>query len=246
MIGSKIHRFKEVGSTNDEAFELAKKGAANGEVVVAEAQTKGRGRSGRAWKSPADKNIYMSVILRPQNITNLSSLTLVAGIAVADALKNFTKGDLKVKWPNDVWLNGKKLCGVLTEKGEGFIVIGIGVNVNCERSDLSPEVSKIATSLKEEEKHVFDPEKVLQKICDELDNYYIMFSSDGFEPFVALYNSWSLINDKEVAVTFNNEVTKGVAIGIDTNGALLLRTGEGVKKIIAGDVSLAHPELVEG
>ncbi|PIR17468.1 MAG: biotin--[acetyl-CoA-carboxylase] ligase [Deltaproteobacteria bacterium CG11_big_fil_rev_8_21_14_0_20_49_13] len=238
MIGSKIHHYKEIVSTNDIAFGLAKNGAAHGEVVVAETQTKGRGRMGRLWESPAGRSICMSVILRPDSSVETSPLTLVVGIAVADALKNFTKGELKVKWPNDIWLNGKKLCGILAEKGDGAIVVGIGVNVNSEKSDLSPEVSGIATSLKEEEGKAFDPEAVLKNICEELDNYYNVFVADGFDPFVALYNSWSLINDKEVSVTFNNEVTKGVAIGIDTDGALLLRKEGAVKKIIAGDVSL--------
>jgi len=238
MIGFKIHHYKEVTSTNDVAFELAKKGSAHGEVIVANVQTKGRGRIGRVWESPSEKNICMSVILRPKGSVDASPLTLVAGIAVADALKNFTKGELKIKWPNDVFLNGKKLCGILTEKGDDFVVVGIGININSEKKELSREVSALATSLKDEEKKTFNLEDIIKKICEELDNYYNMFAVDGFEPFVTLYNSWSLINNREVAVTFNNEVTRGVVLGIDTSGALLLMTGGIIKNIIAGDVTL--------
>lgn len=238
MIGQSVHRLRSVESTNDTAFELARKGAKDGEVVIADVQTKGRGRSGRVWESPANRNIYMSVILRPRDANDIASITLVAGIAVAEALKRYAKGELKIKWPNDIWLNGKKLCGILTERGDGFIIIGIGINVNAGPEDFSEDVRKIATSLFIDSGRELNIEEVFERICRKLNDAFIRFSAGGFGSFKDIYSSWSLIDGKRVRVTFGGEITTGIALGVDSDGALLLSANGETRRIIAGDVDL--------
>lgn len=246
MIGHYIHRFEELVSTNLTAFELARGGAGEGEVVVAEKQTGGRGRAGHIWESPAG-NVYMSVILKrdshgdsPPSERGLSPLlTLVAGVAVAEALDRFMKGELTIKWPNDIWIDGKKVCGILAEKGDDFVVIGIGINVNSHLSDFSPEVQKTATTLYEIEGNKFDNEKIIKAVCQELDRWYEIWRSSGFQPIKERYGFWSLLDSKVVDVTFGDEILHGVVHGIDDDGALLLQTEEGeLERVIAGDVKI--------
>lgn len=238
MIGSKLHRFNEVDSTNDVAMELAEKGAVEGEVVIARSQKKGRGRAGRGWESSSDNNVYMSVILRPDSLPNIACITLVTGIAVAEALKNFAEGELKVKWPNDIWLNGKKLCGILAEKGDTFVVVGVGVNVNSTFNEFSPEVGRIATSLAIESGRKYDVEKVIASICREFERSYASLKSEGFRPFKKLFDKWSLVNGKRISVTFGKDVRQGMASGIDDDGALLLENDGAIQRVIAGDVNI--------
>src|SRR5512141_155286 len=151
-VGHALHWFEEVGSTNDVAKELADEGAAHGEVVVAESQTAGRGRRGRAWASPPGRNLYVSVVLRPElPPSRAAELTLLASVAVCQAVRQagVTAG---IKWPNDLVSRGRKLAGILTELAADpdrvqWVVLGIGINVNLRLEDLPDDLRPIATSL---------------------------------------------------------------------------------------------------
>src|SRR6266403_3522744 len=153
LIGSEILVFEETASTNDVVEHLAKSGAREGLVVFAESQTRGRGRRGRAWVSPRGKGLWFSVLLRPTSPTSAASrITVAASVAVARAIRQNCGLDARIKWPNDVMVNGKKLGGVLTElRAEAdeilLAILGIGIDVNCQREDFPGELASIATSI---------------------------------------------------------------------------------------------------
>src|SRR5512145_2072069 len=151
-LGQVVHWYEELGSTNDRAKELADEGAEHGEVVVAEAQTAGRGRRGRSWASPARRNLYFSVVLRPElPPTRAAEITLVASVAICDALRQ-AGVEAGIKWPNDLLASGRKIAGILTELAAEpeqvqWVVLGVGVNVNARREDFPEELRGEATSL---------------------------------------------------------------------------------------------------
>jgi len=177
FIGQEIYHFAEVTSTNDVAKELAIKGAKEGTIVIAETQSRGRGRRGRKWISP-EGGIWFSIILRlkidPEDIFRL---TLMAAAVVAKVINDMFTLKAEVKWPNDVMIGGKKVCGVLTEmvtKGGivDFVVVGVGINANIDVDSFSEPLRKFLTSLKEELKEDIDRERLLRALLEELEKRY--------------------------------------------------------------------------
>ena len=152
FFGHKLYYYPVTGSTNDEAFKLGIAGALEGTVVIADSQTKGRGRLQRSWHSPVSSNIYTSVILRPQiDPVRAPQISILAGIVVAEVLARYCPDKIKLKWPNDVLLDGKKVCGILSQAKTAvnevdFIVLGIGINVNINYNQFPKEIQKLATS----------------------------------------------------------------------------------------------------
>jgi biotin-[acetyl-CoA-carboxylase] ligase BirA-like protein len=177
FIGQKIYDFTEVTSTNDVAKELAIKGAEEGTMVIAETQSRGRGRLGRKWVSP-EGGIWFSIILRPKvDPEDALKLTLIAAAVAAKVVGDVFKLEAEVKWPNDVVINGKKVCGILTEmstKGGlvDFVVIGFGVNANTNFDSFPKHLRKSLTSLKEELKEDVDRKKFLCALLEELERRY--------------------------------------------------------------------------
>ncbi len=153
FVGHTLYYYEETGSTNDEAFLLGVKGAPEGTALIAERQNAGKGRMQRTWHSPPGANIYTSVLLRPHFSPNHApQISLAAGVAVADTLEPFCPGAVSLKWPNDVQIRGKKVCGILTQmKTAGgavdFVVVGIGVNVNWKREEFPEDIREMATSV---------------------------------------------------------------------------------------------------
>ena len=153
IIGHQIHYYEEVSSTNDEAFILGSAGAPEGTVLIAEKQSAGKGRMQRAWHSPAGSNIYTSIILRPQiEPARVPQISILAGVAAAEVLESYCPDRIKLKWPNDVLIDGKKVCGILSQVKTAasevdFIVLGIGINVNISYSQFPKEICNLATSL---------------------------------------------------------------------------------------------------
>src|SRR6516164_7295789 len=155
IIGWRIHYFEEVSSTQDHAAQLARDGTPQGTVVIAEEQTKGRGRMGRSWHSPAGLNLYLTIVLRPSiPIVEVPRLSLVAGIAVAEAVSQFAPGIVALKWPNDLWLRERKAAGMIAEAVTdrnhqlNCVLLGIGINVNLTASDIPSELRSKATSIR--------------------------------------------------------------------------------------------------
>lgn len=244
-IGVSITYLASAGSTNTVAWELAEKGAPHGTVVVADCQTKGRGRLGREWISPAGHNIYMSVILRPSmRLRDATLLTIVAAVAVAGALRDDTGVHLSIKWPNDLMVSDKKIGGILCEvksvNGEmAFGIIGIGVNVNSAVSALPPQIRGTATSLRGETKKEHSRTDLIAAILNRLDNWIHIMDASGRGP---LLNEWRRLSSTlkmPVKVVVGTETVSGFAEDIDDEGMLLLRMPSGiVRRISSGDVSM--------
>lgn len=240
--GKKVHIAQEVNSTNTWAFEEALKGAEEGEVFLAEAQTHGKGRLGRVWFSPPHKNIYMSLILRPKlPPRKVPLLGLLASLAVAEVLKHSYGLNPFLKWPNDVLVKGKKICGILAEAyGEAemtsFVVLGIGINVNVKRMDLPAELQEIATSLAEELGHEVSRNELVKKVLEAFEPLYLDLGLGKEKELLDRYKAYFHMEGSEVLVEEFGHVIEGVVEGLDEEGALILRTLQGPKKVFAGDV----------
>jgi len=240
-----LHRFDEVGSTNDIAKELAQQGAAEGTAVVAEAQTAGRGRLQRRWASPRGKGIYLSVLLRPAiPVTRAPQLTMLAAVAVARAIRRVTGLEARTKWPNDVMIGEKKVCGILTEvSAQGmalnFAVVGIGINVSMTPEDLPEDVRDDATSLAMESGQPIDREQVLQGVLQSLAEYYHRYRTEPFRSLLDEYKSLDIALGSTVTVIDNQTHIIGIAEDIDEFGTLTLRLPDGRwQRVVTGKVSL--------
>ena len=243
-IGSPVYFFPEIGSTNDYAFELGDGGVTEGAVVIADLQTKGKGRLNRTWQSPPRANLYASVILRPPvDPSQAPQITLLAGVAVADALAPYCPGEVTLKWPNDVRIRGRKMCGILTEmkvrSGRvDFIVVGIGININLRRADLDEDFRDLSTSLREEVGREISRLDVAEALFTCLGDLYGQYIGEGFGPIRNRWLSYADIVGKPIQVAFHDEVQSGVAVGIDDYGALLLRDEAGAIRRIASTGTL--------
>jgi len=244
IIGRSVLSYKKIDSTNDSAYALAEKGIAEGTVVIAEEQTKGKGRHGRKWESPPKSGIYMSCVMRPEMAPNeIAKITLLAAVAVAKAIRRFTGLEAMIKWPNDIIINGRKVCGILTEmKAEqdsiDFIILGIGVNVNTPAASLP----KGASSLKEE---LGRPKKsdgisrvgFVKYMLESIEEEYLRLRTKGFTPIMEDWRSMSLLPGSKIKVLLPNRTIEGEAHDIDSDGSLIVRLDSGVlEKVSSGDV----------
>jgi len=238
-IGKKIYYFDELNSTNEKANKLAAN-AEGGTVIIAGKQKKGIGRFSREWFSP-EGGVYASVILKPKiSPVNASKITLIAGIAVAKVIRKLGL-DAKLKWPNDVLIQGKKVAGILTsinikEDKIDYIIVGIGINANIDLGFFPKELQKNVTSLKEEFKKDVLTEEILEDILYEIEINYETFKEGNF---TYLLNEWKRLSDtidKKVKIKMQTGVIKGKAIGVNKDGALMLKLEDGsLKNIIAGE-----------
>lgn len=244
ILGKEIISYKKVGSTNDVAYELAEKGLKEGLIILAEEQESGKGRHGRSWVSPSKCGIYLSVMLRPQ-ITprEIPRITLLAAVAVARAIREMTGLPAMIKWPNDILVRGKKVCGILTEMkaeqdGVAFIVIGIGINVNTSAKQLP----KGATSLKNELMLNESDDQVsrlelTKKLIEKLEEEYFLLKKDGFRPIM---DEWKRLTDmigSRVRVVLQGRTFEGLAHDMDPDGALVIRKDTGtLERISSGDI----------
>lgn len=246
LIGREIYYFPEIDSTNRGAHDQGRKGAREGTVVLADFQSQGKGRLGRSWESPAGLNLYASIILRPPIPPKVApQITLLAGVATANALARASGLDPRLKWPNDILLRGKKVAGILSEMEAKdtktqFFILGIGVNVNWPREDIPPHLLEIATSLRAEGGREIPRTLIAAEVFEELEQAYTSFLQEGFSPRLREeWNRLSWINGKRVTVALPDKTISGEALGVDTDGALLLLDREGkTQRFIAGDISL--------
>ncbi|MBI5956301.1 MAG: biotin--[acetyl-CoA-carboxylase] ligase [Chloroflexi bacterium] len=234
--------FPTVGSTNDLARELASRGAPEGTLVVADEQTAGRGRLGRRWLAPAGTSILLSVLYRPAWTTSEAfRLTMACSLGTAEAVKAITGLEARIKWPNDILVNGKKVGGILAELGwEGerlsYAVVGLGLNVNWDVTTC-PEIARTATSLSIEAKKPIDRQGLLKAIVEAVDRCYALCLSGKSEE---LRGDWERhLDTLNKIVTIETEAgrVQGQALGVDAEGALLVRDGQGqAQRITVGDV----------
>jgi BirA family biotin operon repressor/biotin-[acetyl-CoA-carboxylase] ligase len=239
LIGNDIRYYSELESTNNTAREIAK-GVPEGTVIIAETQKNGRGRMGTKWQS-APGGIWLSLVLHPSiPLENLSKITLVAGIAVTNALRGIGV-DARIKWPNDVLVNGKKICGILTEVSAeigkvDYVVLGIGVNVNVKLSGLKDEIRRNSTSIANETGKPIDRTSFLAFLLYELEQQYIRFKTRQFAEIV---DEWINLSDtigRNVKLMTPTMLIEGKAVGITEKGALVVLDKNNKKhEIIAGN-----------
>lgn len=242
--GQEIAYFDEIDSTNIKAKELAEQGYPNGTLVVADQQVSGRGRRGRSWESPSGTGIFMTLMLKPEiNPNNASMLTLVAALAVAKAIKDVTGLDAQIKWPNDIVINGKKICGILTEMSAQFdyinhIVIGIGINVHNEV--FSDEIVHMASSLLlESQGKKFRRAEIIEKVLEYFEEYYeIYLETEDLTALTGEYNKILVNMNKSVRVLDPKDEFEGKAMGITAKGELIVDTWESRKLVSSGEVSV--------
>lgn len=244
VMGKELICYKETGSTNNDAKRMAEEGAAHGTMIVADMQTGGRGRRGREWKSASGESIAMTLLLRPDILPeNASMLTLVGALALTDAIDSLTTGSCRIKWPNDIVLNEKKLCGILTEMSTEtdyihYVVIGSGVNAN--QTSFPEEIQSVATSICIEEGKKCNRAAIVAKYLEEFEKYYDIFvKTQDMSGLIEQYNSILVNKDRVVRILDPKGEFTGTALGIDERGELMVRLDHGeIVKVYAGEVSV--------
>ena len=240
FIGKKIHYFDYLTSTMDLAMQLGMNEAASGTLVLAESQTKGRGRLGRGWFSPKYKGIYLSLILRPKILPAACPiLTLMSAVSICEAVKEAIDLDVQIKWPNDVLIHNKKVAGILTEMNAevdkvNFVVIGIGLNVNNDKKSLIAQ----ATSLKQEQGQEISRVVLLQELLRRIESNYFLLEDKGAQEIINKWRNFTLTLGTRVKVDYQNKHIEGQATDIDQDGSLLIRKDSGLmQKVSSGDVT---------
>lgn len=243
-VAKKLVFKKETGSTNIDAKQLAEENAPSGTLVVADKQNTGLGRRGRSWVSPTGKNIYMSLMLRPEcRPEKASMLTLVMALSVLEAIDEQFGKDVKIKWPNDVVINGKKVCGILTEMsaeldGIHYVVIGVGINSN--QIEFDDEIRGSATSILAETNTRVDRSKLIGRVMYYFEKNYALFDKSwDMSGLMERYNASVVNMDRDVRVLDPKGEYEGIARGINEKGELIVDRSNGCRELIyAGEVSV--------
>jgi BirA family biotin operon repressor/biotin-[acetyl-CoA-carboxylase] ligase len=246
LLGREILFLDSIDSTNRRAREEARRGAPEGTTIIAESQSGGKGRLGRPWNSPAGVNAYFSLVMRPPlSPERVPPMTLMTGVSCARAIRRLTGLDVRLKWPNDIFIGGKKAGGILAESEGGnsprqFVILGIGINVNWKAEEMPAELRETATSLRVEAGTEFDRAAVVGETLKELEMDYVVFREEGFsEGMREEWTRFALGVGKPATLTFPGHRLSGEIRGIDGEGALLFLDAEGItRRIAAGEVSL--------
>ena len=242
-LGQTIHFFQQLDSTNLTAMELALEGAPEGTAVLAEEQLRGRGRGSRSWHSPAGVGIYCSIILRPILLPAKAQLiTLMTAVAIARAIAKETGLSPRIKWPNDILLNDRKVAGILLESKASsqqieHAVIGFGINANHTSADLPPEPMSKAGSLRMELDRPVERGALIAAIFAEVEGLYEMIQREDLTMILEEWRHFSATLGQPIRVWQQGRVTEGMATDIDEEGGLLVKTkDESMVLIHAGDV----------
>ena len=241
-IGKNLYIYNEVSSTNTIAQFLSQNGIGNGSVVVAEKQTAGRGRSGKSWESPLG-GVWLSVILTPDvDYSKIPLMTLATGVAVAKALERIGVENPEIKWPNDIMINGKKVCGILTEGVTNFnslknVIIGVGIDANLSIEDFPKELQAKTTSLEIELERKINENLLIKIFLEELEQTIELFNSEAYEEILREWRKRSYTIGKIVEVKKpHKKPYDGYAIGISKEGALIVEKSDGsLEKVISGE-----------
>lgn len=239
-----FHLFSVTDSTNIRAVHLAEAGAPHGTVLCADSQTGGRGRLGRSWESPPGVNLYISLLLRPPiDPREAPCLTLVTAVALADAVEEAAGMSAALKWPNDLYLRGRKAAGILAEMSADpdrlrYVVIGVGLNVNADREDFPVALRSKATSLKRETGRPHRRVELLARFLERFEEAYGMYRSGGLPALLPRWNRRCLLAGKTVLLRHGEQDLRGTAVRVDEEGALVFRPeGTGAtRRIHSGEI----------
>jgi BirA family biotin operon repressor/biotin-[acetyl-CoA-carboxylase] ligase len=238
----KFHHYEEVTSTNDVLKELAKNGAPEYTLVTAEKQTKGRGRFERCWES-SEGGLWMSLLLRPDiEPKQVPVISLIASLAVAKAIRELVNLDVETKWPNDVLINGKKVCGILPESvlaGDNlnYMILGIGINVN--QDEFPEEIGKKATSIKHSMGTSYPKEHIMERFISNFGDLYFQFLEEGAQEIIEEWKDFCMMLGRDIVIKEGNARFKGIMRGVTIDGYLILQLYNGKKvNIFAGEASV--------
>ena len=243
VLGQDIYYKGEIDSTNNQAKVLAREGAKEGHLIIAEHQSQGKGRLGRSWQSPSGTGIWMSLILRPHILPKYASqLTLIAGLSMCEVIQEITGLEAKIKWPNDIVVNGKKVCGILTEMSAemesiNYIILGIGVNVNMA---YFPEELPYASSLAIEGKKEYSRKAIIKAFLEKFEiDYKVYKKQPDLTPIMERYEKNCITLNRKVKLLVSHEEVIAKATGISNEGELLVTLEDGTMKVVSsGEVSV--------
>ncbi|PKR85884.1 biotin--[acetyl-CoA-carboxylase] ligase [Heyndrickxia camelliae] len=245
IFGKTIHYLESTDSTQKVAHRLAQEGCPDGTLVIAEEQTNGRGRLARVWHSPKYTGIWMSLVLRPKlPPAKAPQFTLIAAVAVAQAIEDVCKISPDIKWPNDLLLNGKKITGILTELQADSdkidaIIMGIGMNVNQKEADFPIELHDIATSLAIETGKEISRSNLVKRLLENLEKYYLIYLKNGFAPLKLLWESYAVSLGKDIIARTISGNIAGKALGITDEGVLKIQDYNGqIHEIYSADIEI--------
>ena len=244
IIGRRIIYFRTIDSTNTCALEMAARGAPEGTVVIADEQTRGKGRLGRKWRSPPGKGIYLSIVLRPRiKVEFLAHFSIISALAVAETVEGLSPSPPDIKWPNDILLHHRKVAGVLVELGTendlvSYLIVGIGLNLLQKEDDFPSELRGKATSILIEGGKVFCREEVVVELLQNFDHWYKVLLTSGATPIMQRWRDYSHHwIGKEVKVVTPEGEFFGISEGIGDDGRFLVRKGDGeLKEVWAADI----------
>jgi len=241
--------FETVDSTNRLARELAGENKPHGFAVLAGSQTAGRGRLGKAWQSPSGKGLYCTILVRPElAVEDYSKITLTAGLAVSQALEEICQLQSQLKWPNDIYISGRKCGGILVETSslqgtdeQNFVLVGIGVNINGERGAFPSELQETATSVFIETGKEYDIWTIFAGIRVRILQLLLQLASEGFAAILSQWRERDMLQGRWMKwVTPAGDVVYGESLGVDNSGMLMVRDHAGMRhEVLSGDVALA-------
>lgn len=244
QVGRNLSCYRTVQSTNDTLTQMAEAGAPHGTVVTSEEQTKGRGRLGRIWHSPPGTGVYVSILLRPPFPPEKApAISIMTALALADAIRVYLPDDVRIKWPNDVWIGGRKVAGILTElsaeKGKiDYIVVGTGINVNHGVGNFPEELRPIATSIRRALKRKVGRIEVLQNFLRNFEAEYDRYVKHGLKKSHRKVRQYSALIGQPITIRTGNHEVTGMAVDIDVEGRLIIER-DGVRlPITAGEVTV--------
>ena len=238
MIGNKIIRYDSVTSTNDICRQLIGNGDPEGVIVTAEEQTAGRGRLKRLWFSPRGAGLYFSVIICPKAARERPALyTVAASLSVVKTLDEFSHLSSSIKWPNDIIAGGKKLSGMLAEQKGGYLIVGVGINLNNDKGSFPPELQRRATSVKIETGKDTDKSALLQKYLEIFEDYCFGLEKAGAAGLIEEARGRSSTIGTTVEIERSGSLIKGKAVGLDESGALIIELSDGkIITVHSGDI----------
>ncbi len=244
VIGKNILAYRQVKSTNDIAKERAEAGAPEGTVVVAEEQTLGRGRMGRAWHSPAGKGAYVSIVLRPPfPPARAPGMSLMTALALAATLEEHTPGRVSIKWPNDVLVQSRKVAGILTELSAdqsriAYVIVGVGININQDRDEFPAEIRHLATSVRIVHGKPVNRVRLLQRFFTAFEVLYQEYTEHGLAKSIGRLRDLSSLLGMHVRLSTGKRFIEGTAVDITESGSLVLEQGETRTEVSCGEVTV--------
>ena len=244
VFGRTLEVFTSTTSTNDVLKTLAQQGAPEGTVVLAEHQTQGRGRYGRTFASPAGVGLYLSILLRPRIETaRLPQLTFMTAVATADALVAHSALPVRLKWPNDVEIAGKKVAGILSEvvlnpPAPPAVILGIGINVNTTLAHLPPALHQHVTSLALEADHAWPRGPLMAALLSHCEHWHHLWQQGEYATILQTWLRYSAIIGRQVAFPHEPQTDPALVVGLDHDGALLVQQATGaLRRVVAGEVA---------